>query len=270
MNGRPKTGKTHVPPREDNHELHESHECSPSVSRTRRLFRITLRVFRRLSAALIAFILLYMAAVWILGRVPVNTGFQHAGQDGIEICVAENGVHADLIIPLDAGNPSLRSLLPKEAFQIDPSEFNFGIVGWGNRKFYLETETWNDLRLSTTLQSLSGLGATTLHVGLHNSNDFAQTSSRLIRVTEPQFQSLLNHITGSLQLNEQGEAIPIQGAHYNRFDAFFEGKGRYHLFRTCNVWVGRGLQKGGVRVGIWTVTPKALFASLPSDVREGR
>ncbi len=226
-----------------------------------------IRAIGRATLYITLFWILYAAAVWGLGRLPVNRDFQHATTDAIPLCVVENGVHADLILPLDAGEPALRSLFPASAFPKDSNAYHYAIVGWGNRKFYLETATWNDLRVSNVLYALSGLGETTVHVSLCSTIDMPPASSLKILVTPEQFARLMDHIRDSLKLDPDGIAIPIPDAHYGMADAFFEGKGSYHLFRTCNVWVGTALRKAGVRVGIWTVTPKSLFASLPEDAR---
>jgi hypothetical protein len=41
-------------------------------------------------------------------------------------------------------------------------------------------------------------------------------------------------------------------------DGFFAAKDRFHLFRTCNVWLSDLLAKAGVPFGRWTPTPFAV------------
>ena len=51
---------------------------------------------------MIAGILCFAAAAWILGNTPVNQAFRHAdAENGIEILVINNGVHVDLVLPID-------------------------------------------------------------------------------------------------------------------------------------------------------------------------
>lgn len=61
-----------------------------------------------------------------------------------------------------------------------------------------------------------------------------------------------------------GHPLIIAGAHYGANDAFFEARGHYSLFETCNEWTRRGLAAAGVRVPVWAPFDKALFYQLPS------
>ncbi len=45
-------------------------------------------------------------------------------------------------------------------------------------------------------------------------------------------------------------------------DAFFQAKGRFNIFYTCNEWLGRQLRAAGVPMGIWTPTTQAVDLSL--------
>jgi uncharacterized protein (TIGR02117 family) len=241
----------------------ESNLPPSKLSLRRRVIRWLGRIFLLFVAA-IAF---YALSVWVLGRIPVNRDFEHADSEGVEILLINNGVHADLVVPLNHPSFPMMHYLEHGKFGVARDMFEYAIIGWGSRKFYLETETWDDLRVSTVGYALSGFDRTTVHVRLFSRMDWPTDSSRMIRIRPDQFAKLGEHIASSFRLDNVGRGLPIAGAHYRNDDAFFEGQGNYNLFRTCNVWVGQGLKKAGVRVGVWTVTPKALFASLPEDAR---
>ncbi len=73
----------------------------------RRMLRWTKRIF----LCVVLFALGYVAMVWTLGRTPVNRDFQNAvGENTVEILLINNGVHVDLVLPLDHPNHSLRSV----------------------------------------------------------------------------------------------------------------------------------------------------------------
>lgn len=243
--------------------LSKSAPSKSKLSLRRRLIRWLVRIFLLIVAA-IGF---YALSVWVLGRVPVNRDFEHADSEGVEILLINNGVHADLVVPLNHTSFPMMRYLEDCKFGVERDMFEYAIIGWGSRKFYLETETWDDLRVSTVCYALSGFDQTTVHVRLISGMDWPKDASRKIRISPDQFAKLGVHIVSSFRLDSVGKGIPIAGANYRNDDAFLEGQGNYNLFRTCNVWVGEGLEKAGVRVGVWTVTPKALFASLPDDSR---
>jgi len=212
----------------------------------------------------LAAVLCFAVVAWILGNTPVNSSFRHAGiEDGIDILVVDNGVHVDLVIPID--EPKFRWLDRIQAtdfLAFDP-RYRYAIIGWGNRQFYMETETWNELKISNVLYAFAGMGDTVVHVDLVGDLSWFKEGSRRIRLSPVQFQRLSEYLLSSFKTDAAGALIPVPNRHYRNTDAFYEGTGHYHLFRTCNVWAGSALAKAGVRVGYWTLTPGLLFACLP-------
>ena len=101
---------------------------------------------------------LFAACSYLLARIPVNRGYQHAMEDGVEILVVNNGVHVDLVIPLDDPSFPMRTLIEGGNYKTDPQLYTHAILGWGNRKFYLETQSWDDIKLTNVLYAFPGLG----------------------------------------------------------------------------------------------------------------
>jgi uncharacterized protein (TIGR02117 family) len=238
-------------------------EASPKKSWWRKLVSLGIRAF----TVVFGLVVLFAACSYLLARIPVNSGYRHAIEEGVEILVINNGVHVDLVIPLDAPSFQMRALIEGGNYRTDPHLYTHAVLGWGNRKFYLETQSWNDIKLSNVLYAFSGLGDTTVHVELTTRVLFnmKRERQRLLRLSASQFRLLCEHIDQTLKKDAQGIPLPIACEPYGNSDCFFEGVGGYHLFRTCNVWVGEGLRQSGVRVGLWTVTPNSLFACLPED-----
>jgi len=214
-------------------------------------------------------VLCFVVAGWVLGNTPVNRSFQHAGTiDGIDILVINNGVHVDLVIPID--EPAFRwsDRFRSDDFRSFEPRYRYAVFGWGNRQFYMETETWDDLKISNVLFAFAGLGDTVVHVDLAGDLNWFSKGSRKIRLSPEQFKRLSQYLLSSFKTQSNGALIPIPDRHYRQTDAFYEGTGHYNLFRTCNVWAGGGLAKAGVRVGYWTLTPGLLFACLPESAPE--
>ncbi len=236
---------------------------SPDVKR-KSWFGFFWRWGKRACGLLIAGIVCFATAAWILGNTPVNQAYRHADvNNGIEILVINNGVHVDLVLPID--EPEFRWLdrFQLTDFRTIDAGNRYAIFGWGNRQFYMETETWDDLKISNVLYAFAGLGETVVHVDLCADLSWFSKNSRKIRLSSEQYKRLCEYLLSSFQTEAGGELIPVPNRHYSNSDAFYEGTGHYHLFRTCNVWAGDGLAKAGVRVGYWTLTPGLLFACLP-------
>ena len=75
----------------------------------------------RLIAALAAVPALYLAAALIGSLIPVNRNWTEAEQ-GTTIYLADNGVHVDIIMPIDAQGLDWRPLIPARDFaSADPA-----------------------------------------------------------------------------------------------------------------------------------------------------
>lgn len=239
----------------------DSTSATPATSR----FRQRLRWLFRTAVALLLFIILYIAAAWILGKIPANAAFRQTA-DGIEIAVLDNGVHCDLALPMENGHFSWRGFLGPAHPTTHLEQYKYALIGWGNRRFYLETRTWDEFKISTALGALTGLGETVVHVDSLTELPRSTTRCRRIRISENQYRVLCNSVASSFATGEDRTLPSIPNAAYSKTDAFFAGTGAYHLFNTCNVWTGRNLQRAGIRTGWWTPFSFSLFDSLPEEL----
>ncbi len=216
---------------------------------------------------LVSLVLLYAFAGFALAWIPINTDFRPDPR-GIEIAVIDNGVHTDIVLPLQNPQKNWWDLLSPDDFPTDVTGYRHVAFGWGNRQFYLETPTWADVRVSTVARASIGLGGSVLRADLLYDLPPPSPRVRRFRIRPDQYARLSQAIRDTMQLTEEGRPIPIPGAHYIDSDAFYEATGRYHLFNTCNVWTGRVLKDAGIRVGWWTPYPSGLFSHLPGKPDE--
>lgn len=235
--------------------------------RNRSWFRSVITWTIRLVAGSVILIVLYILSGVLLGSIPVNTSFRHT-PDGIEIAVLNNGVHCDLALPLETQHFNWKDFLDWPHNLSDTGQFKYALFGWGNRRFYIETRTWEDIKLSNSLAALTGLGETVMHVDVLDQLPKSSPRCRRIRISEKQYGTLCESLQQSFARNDDHRPNRIPGVSYRTSDAFYEGTGSYHLFNTCNVWSGRNLQKAGVQTGWWTPFSFSLFGSLPAELWE--
>jgi len=48
-------------------------------------------------------------------------------------------------------------------------------------------------------------------------------------------------------------------ANYGKNDVFYEARGRYHMFFTCNTWANNALKKSGLPAALWAPFDKGIF-----------
>ncbi|HET9398730.1 MAG TPA: DUF2459 domain-containing protein, partial [Sphingomicrobium sp.] len=151
----------------------------------RRRTRRKIRWPRRIALAILAIPTLYLFAALIGGLIPLNSGWQEPNE-GITIYLADNGIHADLVLPASAQGLDWRPLLPKSDAANVPANAQWIAFGAGERRVYLETPTWSDLSATTALVALSG-GERVMHVQWIRDPTY---SAKEIRLTPEQYRRL--------------------------------------------------------------------------------
>lgn len=185
------------------------------------------------------------AIVLLVGLIPVNNDFEPA-KNGITLYIVSNAVHADIIVPKTTRIVDWTAKFPPAMFSGDVAEETHVAFGWGDKGFFLETETWDDFRFSVAAKAIFVPSSSCVHVGFTRPQHYSDSVS--VTISEEQYQSLVDFVDQTFQRDQAGQYIQIANRSYSDSDAFFEAKGRYHALNTCNSWVGRALRSAGVKV----------------------
>jgi uncharacterized protein (TIGR02117 family) len=197
--------------------------------------------------AILAIPALYLAAALIGGLIPLNSGWEEP-DEGITIYLANNGVHADLVLPANSRGLDWRPLLPKSQFTNVPANAQWIAFGAGERRVYLETPTWGDLTAKTATVALTG-GERVMHVQWTANPAY---SAKEIRISPEQYRRLWASIRSEFQLGPDGKPIRIDHPGYGFGDAFYQGMGKANAISTCNQWSADRLRVAGVRSPLWS------------------
>lgn len=224
------------------------------MKRLRRFLRWVLRAI----LAFLAVVALYLLVTVILTLIPVNQAFQQ-DPNGIEIYVIGDDIHTDFCVPRQNAFFDWDTVIPK--FSAAGREGEFLSFGWGDRGFYLEVKTWADLSVGRALESVFLPTATAMHVDRY---PYFTEDTRSLKLSPDQYRQLVEHIRASFQLDEHGKVIQIDHPGYYGSDRFFEAKGSYHLFHTCNCWTNAGLKEAGVKTALWAPFPACVRYHLPA------
>ena len=201
---------------------------------------------RRLLCGLLAVPLFYLTTALFGSLIAVNRDWREPDR-GITIYLADNGVHADLILPVTAQGLDWRPLLPTRDV-IDSGDAHFVAFGAGERAVYLDTPTWADLKLGTALHALGG-GERVVHVEWVRGSSYA---TQAIRLTPAQYRRLWAAIRAEFRLDPRGHPQRIDHPGYGPADAFYLGIGKASALSTCNVWVADRLRVAGVKAPLWS------------------
>ena len=197
----------------------------------------------RLLSVLLALPALYLVAALAGSLIPVNRGWSEPAQ-GTTVYIADNGIHADLIMPVEADGLSWTRLLRRTDVAVPPIEARWIAFGVGERAVYLETPRWRDLRAKIAMRALTR-GDRIVHVQWIADPRY---SSREIRLRPGEYRRLWAAVRASFR-----DARPTLIRHkgYGRDDAFYEGVGKASAFNTCNSAVAGWLRLAGVKTSLW-------------------
>ena len=209
---------------------------------------------RRLAVALAAIPALYLLAALLGSLVPVNRGWREPAQ-GQTIYLVSNGVHTDLILPAAAQALDWRTLLPRTDVARPDLRARWIAFGMGERRVYLETPRWRDIRPVTLWAALAG-GERIMHVEWVADPAW---HARAIRLRPEEYRRLWAAIRSSFRLDEEPNMfIRINHPGYGFDDAFYRGVGRASAVNTCNVWAADMLRVAGVRTSLWSPFAQGL------------
>lgn len=211
----------------------------------------------------ISLVALYFLLALLGALIPRNASFESA-RGGIQIWVRCNEIHSDLVVPVRHHEYDWSTVFSSDDPERVDRSFKYASLGWGNRKFYLETPTWGDVTVGNLFSAFFGLGDSAMHVEWLKVPPTLGSDCRTLRLTPDQYRRLCGYVHETVRTNAEGRALHIQAPGYVDTDAFYEAKGRYHAFSTCNAWTGRALATGGVRVGAWTPFKWGVLWHLPA------
>lgn len=212
-----------------------------------------LRILAWTFGGLVALLLLYGAAGLAGGAIPANAGWRET-PGGIPIGIETNGIHTGIVLPAAGHGVDWRSIVRAEHLSDPRRAGRYLAFGWGERRFYLETPTWGDLRPATVLAAAAGSDRTLVHVD--HLRMLAPTPwRRVVRVSPAEYDAIVAAIRGRFA-TDRPDAIPG----YGPADVFYEAQGRYTAFNTCNTWVGTVLRHAGLATGAWTPFSRSVMA----------
>lgn len=214
----------------------------------------------RIALALIGLLIAYALFAVVLGLIPLNRNFVPAN-NGVKIFVTTNGMHADLVLPVQSDVIDWRAEYPPPLFPRVDERAGYIAIGWGSRAFYLNTESWSDLSAQTAAEALSGVGRSAMHVE-YLPPPQPGTDVITLNLSTEQYRELVAYIREHAIRDAGAHPVVIAGRHYNKHDAFFEASGTYSALTTCNEWTRRALSRAGVRVPAWAPLDTALFYHL--------
>lgn len=201
----------------------------------------------RILTVLFAIPAAYMVAALIGSLVPVNSGWNEP-DEGVTVYLANNGIHADIVMPSQALGLDWSPLFPKAEVAPQRPGAQWVAFGAGEERVYLETPRWSDITPRTIWSALTG-GRRVIHVEWVD--DPRSYAEHAIRLRPDEYRRLWASIHSELALADGGRPQLIDHPGYGCCDRFYWATGTFNALQTCNTWVAKRLHAAGVETGFW-------------------
>ena len=220
---------------------------------TGKITKLIFNLLKAVFAFLFALIILYFLAALILSLLKTHPPKQDCLADR-EIYITTNGVHLDIVLPVENVEPEFLSRL-----EILPGT-KYVSFGWGDREFYINTPEWKDLTFKTAFKALFLKSETAMHVTCYRGFG---ADWKPVQLCGQQINRLNSYIENSFKKSVDGKLQKIADYGYYENDAFYEATGSFSLFRTCNVWVNKALKVTGIQTSVWSPFDYGVLHHLP-------
>jgi uncharacterized protein (TIGR02117 family) len=207
-------------------------------------------------AGLVALVLplSYICAV-LAGGYFVTATPRDAGLREYRIGLIAGPLHYDLMIPLHEDIRPRFAFAQAAGVPVQDPTAEWLRIGWGAGGVYTSAARLSDMALPQIWRAASGDSAVMRLDTVGRILDFDQIP--LISLSQAEIHALIDAVLGAL---DGTDALPLPGHSFT--DAFFPARGRFHLFNTCNVWLGDALRAAGLPFGRWTPFPQSIRLSL--------
>ena len=204
------------------------------------------RIVGRVITVLLALPAVYLVAALAGSLIPVNSAWKEPAR-GTTVYLADNGIHADIVMPVRADGLDWEPFVPRSDFAAADPGARWIAFGSGEERIYLNTPTWWDITPRTIWSALSG-GRRVMHVEYVSGPGYA---FREVHLRPEEYRRLWAAVRADFALDERGRPTHLAHPGYGPSDAFYRAVGKESAFRTCNTWVARWLRLAGVKTSLW-------------------
>ena len=209
--------------------------------------------------SIVLFFCLYFLLAFVLGKQESSRSISYRTKK-YNVLILSNGVHTDIVMPVTNKLVNWKYFFPVNNTRSKKSHNQWIAFGWGDKGFYLNTPTWEDLTFSTAFKATTGMSSSALHVTYRDSVKIDSSNCISLKLTEKEYKKLRNFIFKSFKKTKNNKALYIPtNAVYGDNDAFYESTGTYHLFYTCNTWTNDALKSCNQKACVWTPFESGIF-----------
>ncbi len=194
-------------------------------------------------------IILYLSTAFLLSFFPKKNSFQIKKEK--KVYIIYDDVHSDIAFNLQDISDNWIKNLPI----LKNKKKGYIAFGWGDKETYLNTPTWNDIKISTSLKALFINTPSLMHITYYPSINYFR-GVKPIKISSNQNKKIKKSIFKSFNFQKN----IYNGYGYN--DLFYDSPYKYNFIYTCNTWIGDVLREANISISYWTPLTTNIINSL--------
>ena len=205
------------------------------------------KILRTLILGILLLLAFYFTLAYLLTFFPKEVPNSASKEKSIYILYSD--MHTDIVFKIEDINT--------QAFpEFNAYKKGYIAFGWGDKDTYLNTPTWDDLKVSTAFKALLLNTPSLMHVSYY-SNIHYYKNVKTIMLSKAQQHYLEQRILENFSLPTKR----YEG--YGNEDYFYTATASYNIIHTCNSWTGDRLREANVSMSYWTPLSQNVTAMLP-------
>lgn len=219
--------------------------------------------FVRLSKTAFCGVLLLTGALTIGYFTPRrwNTSASNCADNAYRVYIAGDAMHVNFVVPAQNSLYDWRKFLDfKQIGTKGQENYAYLKLGWGDRRWYTETPSWEQINVFDIFRVLFKPGNTAaMYVRGYSALPVdSAIELRCIALDRTEYLNLMQFLKTSFEQTPTGKPIYLKSG-ASETDGFFAATGTYSALRTCNTWTAEGLDAANVPTPLWSALSSSVM-----------
>ncbi|MDX2227988.1 MAG: TIGR02117 family protein [Leptolyngbyaceae cyanobacterium bins.349] len=180
------------------------------------------------------------------------------------IYISSDGFHTNFFIPVETTAFNWRQQFNLDQIANRSSQaYRYLQFGWGDRIFYIETPSWEQVRISNALRALFyWQNQSALFIKGHpHLPQLPEEQMKCVKLSRTDYLALMQFIQNTF---EGSDRTPPQrlASGQDQESGFFAAQGHYSILNTCNSWTANGLRAANVNTPLWAGLAQPIMLQL--------
>lgn len=211
----------------------------------------------------IAFVVCYITIALIF--MSISVGQKLESKKGVTVYMKTDGIHTDFVFPVEHKDIDWKRVFSPLDTKGKNPHLEYISIGWGDQGFFLNTPEWSDLKVSTAVNACFYMSKSAVHINYMKDLDQVKAYYVQFTIPEKKYKHLYKYVYKTLKRDKSQKVECITGRGYWETDAFYEAKGVYGLFNTCNSWINKGLKSADLPSCFWAPFNSGIYHKYASE-----